>query len=62
MISRFQVWVPDRDAITTNCRMLERGIFVQIGQENDGLIFVSVESEALAGLLDRNSQQATGKY
>lgn len=42
-------------------RMLERGRFVQIGKENNGLIFDSIESEALAGLLDGDNQQATGK-
>lgn len=34
---------------------------MQIGKENDGLIFGSVKSEALAGLLDGNIQQASGK-
>lgn len=35
--------------------MLEQGRFLQIGKANDGLVFVSVESEALAGLLDGES-------
>lgn len=47
--------------LSPEIRMLERGRFVQIEKENDGLIFYCVESEALAGLLD-DIPQATGKY
>ena len=54
-------WVPCRDAITRNKNVGERQ-FVQIDKENDGLIFYCVESKALAGLLDGDIQQATGKY
>lgn len=61
MISRFQVGY-HAEMLSPEIRMLERGRFVQIEKENDGLIFYCVESEALAGLLDGDIQQATGKY
>lgn len=35
---------------------------MQTGKENDGLVFGSVESEALAGLLDGDARRATRKF
>lgn len=43
MISRFQVRY-HAEMLSPEIRMLERGRFVQIEKENDGLIFYCVES------------------
>jgi hypothetical protein len=60
MISRFQVWLPQR-CHNRKCRILEKSRFVLIGKENDRVMVGRVRHEALAVLSDGEVQQATGR-